>query len=603
MNQVLKKIERLNEIGIALSAASNVKVLCDEILTGAMELTNCDAGSLYRMSDDKTELEFVIVRNNSLGTHMGGSGGVEMTFPPVPLMVDGKPNKNNVVSSAVHDDVTIKIPDAYHAEGFDFSGTRKFDQETGYRTQSILTIALKNHHNEIIGALQLINAKDEQSGETRDFTPADQQLAESLASQAAITITNNRLIEEQRELLLGFVDMMVEALSDKSLYTGGHCKRVPVITEMLAQAAVDSSEGKFRGFTLNSNEWEELKMAGKLHDCGKVATPEYVVDKSTKLETIYDRIHEVRMRFEVLKRDAEIDCWKKIAAGADENEQREILDRYCRQIDDDFAFVAECNIGGEFMSDEQVERLNMIAQKSWQRTLDDRLGISWEEASRKSVNNQQPPAQCSLPVAEKLLADKAEHLILRDKKETELVEKITRKDNEWGFNIKVPKFRSNRGELYNLCVKRGTLTEEDRYTINEHMVYTIIMLENLPFKNDLRNVPFIAASHHETMDGNGYPKKLKMSELQPDRTWKNMQTAKMMVIADIFEALTASDRPYKKPKTLSESLRILSFMRNDNHIDPDLFELFLTSGVYKQYAKEAPLLQEQIDEVDINDYL
>ena len=591
MDQVFEKIARLNEIGIALSAATDVNVLCDEILAGAMELTDCDGGSLYMMSEDRTVLEFVIVWTHSLGIHMGGSSGVEITMPPVPLMVDGKPNKNNVVSSAVHDDVTIMIPDVYHAEGFDFSGARKFDEQTGYRSQSFLTIPLKNHYNDIIGVLQLINAKDLSSGETREFTEADRQLAESLASQAAVAITNNKLIEEQRELFQSFIKLMANAIDAKSPYTGGHCTRVPEITLMLARAACDSSDERFKDFSLSEKQWEELSIAGWLHDCGKVTTPEYVVDKATKLETIYDRIHEVRTRFEVLKRDAEIECWKNIAAGKNRDEQLEVLNKRCQQIDDDFAFVAECNVGGEFMADEKIERLNTIAQQTWKRTLDDELGISWEESNRKNRGNkgvEDGKDKQSLPVEENLLCDKPEHLITRHE-----VDKMPI-DNQWGFKVDTPEYKYNRGELYNLSVKKGTLSEEERYMINGHMIQTIIMLNNLPYPKHLRGVPLIAGSHHETMDGKGYPKKLVMTE-QP-------LTARIMVIADIFEALTAADRPYKQPKSLSESLRILSFMRNDNHIDPDLFDLFLSSGVYLRYAKEY-LSPEQVDEVDINDYL
>ena len=167
-------------------------------------------------------------------------------------------------------------------------------------------------------------------------------------------------------------------------------------------------------------------------------------------------------------------------------------------------------------------------------------------------------------------------------------------DIPWGFRVDTPGHKYNRGELYNLSIQRGTLSEEERYMINGHMIQTIKMLSNLPYPRYLRNVPLIAGSHHEKMDGTGYPRRLLMGE-QP-------LTSRMMVIADIFEALTASDRPYKKAKTLSESIRILSFMRNDNHIDPDLFELFLTSGIYLEYANKF-LATEQIDEVNVDDYL
>jgi hypothetical protein len=386
----------------------------------------------------------------------------------------------------------------------------------------------------------------------------------------------------QEALLHAFIKLIAGAIDAKSPYTGGHCTRVPEITLMLAKAACESDEGSFKEFDLDDKQWEELSIAGWLHDCGKVTTPEYVVDKATKLETIYDRIHEVRMRFEVLKRDAEIDCWQQIAEGGDKALLFEELERKNRELDDDFAFIAECNVGGEFMADEKIDRLQAIAAKTWKRTLDDNLGLSWEELNRKDSQNH------SLPVDEKLLADKTEHLIARSE-----ADRIP-KDNPWGFNVDTPDYKYNRGELYNLSVKKGTLSEEERYMINGHMIQTIIMLNNLPYPKTLRNVPLIAGSHHETMDGKGYPKKLVMSE-QP-------LTARMMVIADIFEALTASDRPYKKAKTLNESIRILSFMRNDKHIDAELFDLFLSSGVYLEYARKF-LSPEQIDEVNINDYL
>jgi hypothetical protein len=284
----------------------------------------------------------------------------------------------------------------------------------------------------------------------------------------------------------------------------------------------------------------------------------------------------------VLKRDAEIECWQRIAEGGNKNELLAELALRCRQIDDDFAFVAECNVGGEFMSDDRVARLKCIAEKTWMRTMDDKLGISWEERIRKGNTST------SLPVKEKLLANKSEHLIARKKADS------IPEDNPWGFKVDTPEYKYNRGELHNLSVQRGTLTEEERYMINGHMIQTIIMLNNLPYPKYLRNVPLIAGSHHETMDGRGYPKRLHMNE-QP-------LTARMMVIADIFEALTASDRPYKKSKTLNESIRILSFMRNDNHIDADFFELFLRSGIYLSYAKLF-LAPEQIDTVNIDEYL
>jgi len=455
-------------------------------------------------------------------------------------------------------------------------------EKLNVQSLSCLLLPLENRKNEVIGLLCLAYKDGD-----RKIQASNIEFIEALSGFAAVTLESRQLINMQAALFDAFIKLIAGAIDAKSPYTGGHCNRVPEITFMLARAACDSRDEKFKGFDLDKKQWEELSIAGWLHDCGKVTTPEYVVDKATKLETIYDRIHEVRMRFEVLKRDAEIDCWQKIADGKDKKEQLAELDKNCQEIDDDFSFVALCNVGGEFMADENIERLQAIAEKTWKRTLDDNLGISWEELSRKQgvADN---PGQRFLPVEENLLSDKAEHLIARHE-----IDKMPL-DNQWGFKVDTPEYKYNRGELHNLTVKKGTLSEEDRYIINGHMIQTIIMLNKLPYPKHLRNVPLIAGSHHETMDGKGYPKKLVMTE-QP-------LTARMMVIADIFEALTAADRPYKKAKSLTESLRILSFMRNDKHIDADLFDLFLTSGVYLEYAEKF-LLPEQIDEVDIRDYI
>ena len=444
-----------------------------------------------------------------------------------------------------------------------------------------IVLPLQNRNNEIIGLLCLIYKHDEA------IDVNNIRFIEALSGFAAVTLESRQLFNMQEALLQAFIELIAGAIDAKSPYTGGHCARVPEITLMLAKAACDIDHGMYKDFDLDEKQWKELSIAGWLHDCGKVTTPEYVVDKATKLETIYDRIHEVRTRFEVMKRDAEIECWKQIADGADKDKTLTILEETKRLLDEDFAFVAECNVGGEFMADDKIERLQLIAEKTWMRTLDDSLGLSWEELNRKQSNNEQP-ATVQLPVTEKLLSDKAEHLIARHDND-----KMS-EQNQWGFKVDTPEYKYNRGELYNLSVKKGTLSDEERYMINGHMIQTIIMLNNLPYPKNLRDVPLIAGSHHETMDGKGYPKKLVMTE-QP-------LTARMMVIADIFEALTASDRPYKKAKSLSESLRILSFMRNDKHIDPDLFDLFLSSGVYLEYAKKF-LSADQIDEVNIEDYL
>jgi hypothetical protein len=308
-----------------------------------------------------------------------------------------------------------------------------------------------------------------------------------------------------------------------------------------------------------------------------------VVDKATKLETIGDRIHEIRTRFEVLKRDAEIEYWKAVAGGGDRAALKFALAAQHAELDADYAFIAECNIGGEFMAPERIERVKRIAQRTWSRTLDDRIGVSWEERNRMDAAPAVP-----LPAPEQLLADKPEHVYVRGPADA------LPADNPWGFKLATPAAKFNKGEIYNLCIGRGTLTEEERYKINDHIAQTIIMLSRLPFPRHLKNVPEIAGGHHEKMDGTGYPKRLTRDEMSP--------VARMMAIADIFEALTAADRPYKKGKTLSESIKIMGFMKKDSHIDPELFELFLTAGVYRRYA-ERFMQPAQIDDVDIGPYL
>lgn len=439
-------------------------------------------------------------------------------------------------------------------------------------------IALKNRDGQLLGTLVFLIDERKKS-----LTPQRMAFVNALSSTAAVALTTQRLLEEQRNLLEAFIQLIAGAIDAKSPYTGGHCQRVPELTKMLAEAACEAKEGPFQHFSLDEKQWEAIHIAAWLHDCGKVTTPEFVVDKATKLETLCDRIHEVRMRFEVLKRDAEIAYWQARLHGGDEATLQATLQQHWQQLDEEFAFIARCNEGGEFMATEDIAKLQQIAGRTWQRTLSDRIGISQDELARKQ-RAVEPP----LPVTEPLLADRPDHLFTRSNRDR------LAPDNPWGFQVNTPEYLYNRGELYNLAIRRGTLTDEERYKINEHMIQTIIMLEKLPFPANLKQVPEIAGGHHEKMDGTGYPKRLKRDEMSIP--------ARMMAIADIFEALTAGDRPYKKAKSLSEAIRIMGFMQQDHHIDPELFALFLRSGVYLRYAKRY-MRPELIDEVDISPYL
>ncbi len=524
----LKLVRKLNEIGIALSSERDSNRLLETILLGVKDLTHADAGTLYSITENNT-LKFEILRTDSLDIAMGGTTGIPINFPELPLYKGGKPNLQMVAAYSVLNDKMINIPDAYEAEGFDFSGTRAFDKKSGYRSKSFLTVPLKNHENEIIGVIQLINATNPVTREIKRFSKEDESLTESLASQAAIALTNQKLIANLRELFEAFIKTIANAIDDKSPYTGGHCHRVPVLAEMLAKAAGESDMGDLKDFHPTPEEMYEIRIAAWMHDCGKVVTPEYVVDKATKLETIHDRIHTVNTRFEVLKREAQIEfLHKKIAAmeAGDTSGVADLekgLEAHLQQLEEDKKFVEESNIGGEFMSDERQNRIRKIGQYVW-----------------TNANGEKEPFL-------------------------------------------------TENEVYNLNIPKGTLTKEEREVINHHVVATRKMLDTLPFPSNLKRVPEMAGNHHETMIGTGYPNGLTREQMSVP--------ARIMAIADVFEALTASDRPYKQAKTLSSSLKILGFMNKDQHIDSELFHVFIKSKVYLEYAKQY-LDPEQIDEVD-----
>ena len=503
------RIHRLNEIGMALSTESDSNKLFEMILEEAKNITNADGRTLY--SKNKTgDLQFEILRNDTMNTTMGGSSGIKIPFDPVKLWVDeSTPNQSNVSAYVALTGETVNIKDAYEEAGFDFSGTKAYDQKTGYRSQSFLTVPLKNHENEIIGVMQLINARDKH-GKVVSFDNDMQEQIESLASQGAVALTNKKLVGELKTLFEAFIQLIATAIDKKSEYTGGHCSRVPVITMMLADEVAKTKTGKYKDFKMTEDDRYELYIAAWLHDCGKVATPPHVVDKGTKLETIFDRIELVKTRMEILKRDAEIDFLKRQLNGSLPDYDKEYRNSI-KQIDENIKFIESCNIGGEFMKPELQERI-------------------------KSISKQ------------KLLLNNEEVNILTE------------------------------NEVRNLNITKGTLLPEERDIINDHISITIDMLEQLPYPKNLKNIPEFAGGHHEKMDGTGYPKGLKADQMSPQ--------AKIMAIADIYEALTAADRPYKEGKKLSQAMRIMGFMKNDYHIDEDLFEIFVSSGVYKRYADE-----------------
>lgn len=511
-DKIIDKVEKLTEISIALSAEKDIKKLLEKILVGAKSITNADAGTLYRVVD-KT-IKFEIIQTDSLGVALGINEDIKI--PNIPLYLEhAEPNLKNVVCCSYHHNATINIKDAYDSTQFDFSGTRAFDKSNNYLSKSFLSIPLINHQGQVIGVLQLINALSPDTKEIIAFDEVSQQFAEALASQAATVLTKQQLITDLENLFESLIKLLATAVDKKSPYTGGHCRRVPELTNMLAEAAHDTNEGYLKDFKLNEHDRYELSIAAWLHDCGKIITPVNIVDKATKLETIFDRIELIATRFEVLKRDKENAFLKQQLATTQNNilEQpgAQALAAEIAQIDSDLQFIRQCNIGGEAMRDDDMARLQAIQAKTWR------------------LNNNELPL---------LTAD----------------------------------------ELYNLSIFRGTLTTEERKVINNHIDNTIEMLEAIKFPTHLKNVVEYAGGHHERMDGKGYPKGLTREQMSIQ--------ARIMAIADIFEALTAKDRPYKPGKKLSESLKILNMMKDEGHVDPDLYDVFINKKVYKKYAEK-----------------
>ena len=521
----LDALEFLNEVGAALSQEKDINRLLEIILTAATKITNADGGALYRLIDG--HLKFEIVLNTTLDIKLGGTSGLPIPFPSLPLRnQDGGANNAMIATYAANNDESVNIADAYLAKGFDFSGTRNFDKQTGYRSTSFLAIPMKDHEGEVIGVLQLLNALDV-AGNVVAFTHEDQRLAESLASQAAIALTNRMLITQLEVLFESLIQLINTAIDDKSPYTGAHCERVPTLTMMIADAASKSTEGPLAGFSMSERERYELKIAGLLHDCGKITTPVHVVDKSTKLETIFDRIEFVAQRFEILKRDAEIKYLRAKLEGGSVGAAEAHYQAALKSIDDDRAFLRRVNVGAERRSQDVLERDNARINQIGSQTFTNERGES-------------------------------STFLSEDERES-------------------------------LSIPSGTLTHVERSIINHHIDATIKMLEALPWPRHLKNVPEYAGGHHERMDGRGYPRGLTREQMSIP--------ARIMGIADIFEALTARDRPYKTGKTLSESLNILGNFKLNGHIDPDLFDIFVREKIYLKYAEQF-LEAAQIDDVD-----
>ena len=436
--------------------------------------------------------------------------------------LDGSPNHANVSAYAAITGQVVNISDVYHAEGFNFEGTRKFDAETGYRSKSMLVVPMRNHENDIIGVLQLLNAQIARTTEVISFSTENQKMTESLASQAAVAISNNRLIHDLEHLLESFIRTIATAIDEKSPYTGGHVRRVSELTMTIAEKINKSVDGPYAGVSFDEDELKELRISAWLHDVGKITTPEYIVDKGKKLETIYNRMEALKERFEILRRDHAIEELENGNRQRNRKSVEKTIDSAAKEemdLDADYEFLTDINTGTKFMDEKMLDRLKNIAGRKWN------LG--------GDLRN--------------LLSD---------------------------------------DEVCNLSIPLGTLTDKEKEIVKNHVTVTHKMLSQLPFPKKLKNVSYYASSHHERIDGAGYPFGLKGDEIPLQ--------ARIIALADIFDALTAKDRPYKKEKTLSEAVKIMGYMVKDNHIDRDLFELFIKERIHLDYAKKE-LTPNQMD--------
>ncbi|MBH0057629.1 GAF domain-containing protein [Pseudoalteromonas sp. SWXJZ94C] len=517
------------DISIRLTTEKDSSKLLDEILQVVMAISNSDAGSIYSITDDK-KLKFETVINKSLDLYLGGHLGNPVDFPSIDLFINGEENEAAIVALAVNSGKVINIPDVYDALPFDMSAAREIDARTGYRTKSMLTIPLKDHNDDIIGVIQLINVKDE-NDQIIPFSEDLVTLIRSFASLGAISLTNSTLIKDMEVLFSTFAEAIAMAIDEKSPHTGGHCKRVPALTLMLADAVHEIDKGPLAEFTMSPADRHELNVAGWLHDCGKIATPDHIMEKSTKLETIFDRIAFIDAKFEIISRDLELSYQQQIISALKQNKPIEVLqferllDTELKQLALDRALLQRVNIGGEFLGEEEQAHIIRISK----------------QYSLK-INGEQTPL---------LTAD----------------------------------------EVENLMIRRGTLTQGERDVMKRHMDITKNILDILPFPKHLSNVAEYALGHHEKLDGTGYPRGLTKDQMSVP--------ARLMAITDIFEALSAVDRPYKKAKPVSECLNILGTMVSNNHLDPDIFAVFIESEVYKQYINEFAN-PEQLDKVDFD---
>jgi len=557
-------IQKFLDISSLLIEEKDFNKLMHHILSETASAVNTEAGILYILSEDE--------KNLSVGAIFlkDGSAISIDNLPMISLEIESNsfPIQNSIKKGRSS---VIQLHTSAFAKELSFFGTERENQ-----FPYLIGVPLKNQDKDLIGYLCLFEKEDVSSNISL------LSFIENLSGTTSVAIENHRNLNAHKKLFDSFIRTIAYAIDAKSSNKIGHCAKVPEISIPLANATLEQDGGTFGNFKLSEFDRYSLEIASWLHDIGSIITPEFILQKSTKLEAVYDRLNEIRLRFEIIKRDLRISYYKKFIGGA----SKELLDRELEKdlhiLDEEFLFIASCNDGEEPMTPEKKERIRKIGMRTWERTLSDTIGLSYEEKQKKSRKRKPNP------YVENLLADRPEHF--RDFEESEIIPE----DNEWNFKMKAPKYKYNLGEIHNLTIEQGVLNEEELHLVNSHIMHTIKMLSNLPFPKNLNNITEIAGGHHENMDGTGFPKKLSIENLSV--------LSRIIGIADKFETLTSSNRAHKKGKTLSEVISQMDTLRNDKHIDSDLFEIFLSSGIYMDYAKKH-MEPYQIDEVDISKYL
>lgn len=502
------QIARLNKIGIALSSEHDLNRLLNMIVREARHFTNSDGGSLYIREGNK--LNFIVAQTASLEKLNGKRPSFKSSYLPL--------TKESIAGYVAITGEILNIPDAYLIPPtVEYRLNREFDHQFGYRTKSMLVVPMRDHEDEIIGVLQLINSLDGQN-EIVPFKQEYETLIASLASQAAVAIQNARLIEEIRKLFRSLVRYSAKAIDARSPHTAGHSGRVAKYSVRLMEAINEEKEGRFADIYFTPQEIEEMLMAGWLHDIGKIGVREAVLDKQNKLNK--DHFEAIVNRFEAIRAYEVIEAERKkvelAKAGkldeATEHELEKELEKTLAELKSALEFLARINVPGRFTDEDRV-RLKAIAERRY----------------------------CDL-------------------------------DGE-------PHYYLTAFEYENLSVPRGNLTLAEYREIQSHVEKTLDILQNIPFTRDLQNIPRYAAAHHEMLDGSGYPRGLKGDEIP--------LCGRIMAVCDIFDALTASDRPYKKAMSIEKSLAILQEEADRGRLDKDLVELFIRKKLYeKKSSKE-----------------